>query len=67
MLILFVVVGVSWRLEWIGGLVFTSLALAYAYVARAHISWIAVVSGPLLVAGILFLASWLHRRELGTT
>ena len=63
MAVLLAVVGLSWRREWIGGLVFTGLAATYAYVARHHASWIAVVSGPLLVVGILFLWSWVHGRD----
>jgi hypothetical protein len=58
------VVALSWRREWVGGTVFTALALAYAYVARHHLSWIPVVSGPLLVVGILFLWSWSQHRRL---
>lgn len=66
MLILLVVVGLSWRKMWLGGLVFTGLAVAYAYFAREHTSWVAVVSGPLLVVGVLFSWSWMRHRKLGT-
>ncbi|MEO8482132.1 MAG: hypothetical protein ABI634_07985 [Acidobacteriota bacterium] len=38
MLVLLGVVGVSWRWEWVGALVFTSLAVGYAYFARNHVS-----------------------------
>jgi CHASE2 domain-containing sensor protein len=64
MLILLAVVGVSWRWEWVGGLVFTGLAATYAYFARNHIDWILVIAGPLLIVGILFFWSWLHHRKL---
>jgi hypothetical protein len=63
MAVLLVVVGASWRREWIGGLVFTGLAVVYAYLARHHVSWMAAVSGPLLVVGVLFLWSWVHSRH----
>jgi len=67
MLALLGVVVLSWRWEWVGGGVFTALALTYAYVARQHLSWIPVVSGPLLLVGVLFLWSWTqHRRLHGT-
>ena len=59
--VLLAVVALSWRWEWIGGLAFTGLAAAYAYVARNHVSWIVTVSGPLLLTGILFFWSWLGR------
>jgi hypothetical protein len=56
------IVLLSWRWPWVGGAVFTGLALAYAYGARRHLGWIPIVSGPLLVVGILFLWSWAHGR-----
>jgi len=62
-LILFAVVGVSWRRPWVGGVVFTGLAAGYAYVSRAHPSWILVIAGPLLAVGILFIWSWRHGRR----
>ena len=64
MLALLAVVGVSWRWEWVGGIVFTGLGAGYAYVARDHVSWIAVIAGPLLVVGVLFLWSWRHDGRL---
>jgi glucose-6-phosphate-specific signal transduction histidine kinase len=64
MLALLGVVALSWRWEWVGGIVFTALALTYAYVARQHLSWIPVVSGPLLAVGVLFLWSWTQHRRL---
>jgi hypothetical protein len=39
MLVLLGVVALSWRWEWVGGLVFTGLAVTYAYVARLHLAW----------------------------
>ena len=62
MLLLLAVVGVAWRWKWVGGVVFTGLAAAYTYFARNHLSWIAVIAGPLLLVGILFLLSWRHHR-----
>jgi len=63
MALLLVVVVLSWRWELVGGVVFTGLALAYAYMARRHASWIPTISGPLLIVGLLFLWSWVHRRK----
>ena len=68
MLVLLGVVALSWRWEWIGGMVFTALALRYGYVARQHVSWVLTVAGPLLIVGLLFLLSWSqHRRIHGLT
>ena len=62
MIVLLGVVALSWQWEWIGAIVFTALAAVYAYWAREHLTWIALVGGPLLVVGILFFWSWAHRR-----
>jgi hypothetical protein len=58
------VVALSWRWEWVGGAVFTALAITYAYVARSHPSWILTISGPLFAVGILFLLSWTRHHRL---
>jgi hypothetical protein len=64
MVILLAVVAVSFRWEWVGGLVFTGLAVAYAYVSRTHPSWVLAIAVPLVIVGVLFLWSWSHHREL---
>lgn len=63
-LMLLVLVGASWRREWIGGVAFVGLAVVYATMAREHLDWILVISGPLIVVGALFLWSWRHHSEL---
>ena len=62
-LILLAVVVVAWRWEWVGALVFTGVAVGYAYAARTHFSWIPIIAGPLLIVGILFFWSWTRRKE----
>jgi hypothetical protein len=64
-MLLLAVVAVSWRLPWLGGLLFIAFAAAYAAMASRHLDWIAVISGPLTLVGLLFLASWIHGRRLG--
>jgi hypothetical protein len=54
------VVALSWRREWIGAVVFVGLAIAYAVMVNFRVDWIAVISGPLLLAGLLFF--WSSRR-----
>ncbi len=60
--ILFAVVALSWRRPLIGGIVFTGVAACYAYVARAHPSWVFLIGGPLLSVGLLWVWSWRDSR-----
>jgi hypothetical protein len=64
MLALLAAVALGWRRPWIGGLVFTAAAAAYAWVGRDHTAWVAVVSGPLLLAGGVYFLSWARRPRL---
>jgi hypothetical protein len=57
-LLVLAVVAVAWRYQWIGAIAFIGLAAAYAFAARDRLDWIVVISTPLLVVGLLFLASW---------
>lgn len=54
----------SWKREWIGGVVFLLLGIAYAIVAVSHPSWILAISGPLFIISILFLIGWFRRKEI---
>ena len=51
-------VALAWRWPWLGGMVFVSLAGAYALIASGHPDWLPVIAGPLLVVGLLFFWSW---------
>jgi hypothetical protein len=57
---------VSWRWEWVGAVLFTSLGLWYIIMAwgRFHISAYLVISGPLFLLGALFLLDWLYQSRL---
>ena len=59
-------VAASWRWEWLGGTAFVVLAAVYGVLAwrRDHLDWLLIVSGPLLIVGLLFLLSWRHHNEL---
>lgn len=61
-ILLLIVVALAWRRDWIGGVVFLSLALLYAWgaIGRGHLDWALVISGPLVVTGALYLWSWWH-------
>ena len=56
-----IVVVLSWDAEWIGAVAFTGMAVAYAVAARAHPTWIAAISGPLLLVGALYAWNAMHR------
>jgi hypothetical protein len=58
--ILLVVVTLSFRWEWIGGISFAGLAVAYAVVTRDRPDWTLAIAGPLLIVGVLFLWSWIQ-------
>ena len=62
--LLLAVVAASWRREWLGGVVFIGLALAYVTIAGSRLDWILIISGPFLIVGTLFLASWHFHDEL---
>lgn len=64
-IIIVAVLVASWRREWIGGILFIALGIFYLVGAwgrfhRVH----AIISGPLLLIGILFLLNWRHRAVL---
>jgi hypothetical protein len=63
--VLLALVSASWRWEWIGGVAFIGLAVLYATtMARGHLDWMLVISGPLMLVGAMFLWSWRHHGEL---
>ena len=64
--ILLVLLVLSWRWEWIGGVAFPALGLLYliGFWGRFHWSVYAIIAGPLFLVGILFLVNWSRRSEL---
>jgi hypothetical protein len=62
-----VVLAVSWRWEWVGGILFVAIAILYMIGARHHPSWVVLISGPLFLVGALFLLNWLRRGEIRAT
>jgi hypothetical protein len=58
---LIAVLVLAWRRPWVGAWLFGVAALGYAFATgRAHLDWIAFVSGPLLLTAGLYLVSWIH-------
>jgi hypothetical protein len=64
--IFLVLLALSWRWEWIGGVGFPALGLLYVvgFWGRFHWSAYALIAGPLFLLGILFLLNWSRRAEL---
>ena len=54
---------IAWRWEWVGAILFIALALFYL-ISSGGESWI--VTGPLLLIGVLFLFNWIYTTRLNT-
>ena len=58
--------GVAWRWEWVGAVLFFGLAVFYVAMAWGQfplVSYLAI-SGPLFLTGLLFLVNWRYKDEL---
>ena len=64
--LLLIILAVSWRWEWVGGLLFPALGAFYliAFGGKFHWSVYVIISGSLFLLGVLFLLNWSHRAEL---
>lgn len=65
-IVLFLVI--SWRWEWIGGILFLALAVFYVIWAwgRFPLSVYFLMSGPMIIISILFFTNWKYRTEIQT-
>jgi hypothetical protein len=64
-LILLATLIVAWKYDWVGT-IFLGFAVYYVWMVGLHRpwSWYVLVSGPSIVIGILFLASWFQKKRL---
>jgi len=64
--IILVVLAISWRWEWVGGLLFVALGVFYFVMTKGRFDWLTylIISGPLFLIGSLFLLNWLCRDQL---
>jgi hypothetical protein len=64
--VVLIVLAVAWRWEWVGATLFTALAVLYVIRFWGRFVWptYVLISGPLLLVGVLFLLNWRYRREL---
>ena len=66
--IVVIVLVIAWRWEWVGAILFIALALFYLDWSWGRFHWSAylVISGPLVLLGVLFLFNWIYRAHLRT-
>ena len=64
--IVLTIVLAAWRHEWVGGFSFLILSVIYAVWADFRIDWVAVISGPLALTGLLYFWSWRTARDVRT-
>jgi len=58
--IILISLAIAWRWEWIGGILFIGLGIAYIISAWGAFNWsaYALIAGPLILAGCLFIIYW---------
>ncbi len=66
--IVLALLAICWRWDWIGGVVFPGLGLLYVVMFWGRFPWsaYALIVGPLMILGALFVASWRVRRKAET-
>ena len=64
-LLVLAIVALAWRLPLVGAAAFPILALGYAMMVRWRLDWVAVIGGPLVILGVLFLLSAYSRPASG--
>lgn len=58
-------VALAWRWDLVGAGLFLGAAVAYVWMVGLdrHWSWYAAISGPCLLVGMLYIASWRQKRR----
>ena len=66
--VILIVLAISWRWEWVGGIMFIALGALYLVTSWGRFHWSAylLISGPLFLVGVLFLINWLYRAKRRT-
>lgn len=63
--VVLLVLALSWRWEWIGGIMYPVLGILYLIAFEGqHWSAYLLIAGPLFLIGVLFWLNWLSRTEL---
>ena len=63
--LLIIILILSWRREWIGGITFFLLGILYIVMAWGNfpLSTYFVISGPLFIVAVLFLINWIKKEK----
>jgi hypothetical protein len=64
--VLLAALALCWRWEWIGAILFPALGVLHLVAMRGRFPWstYAIIDGPLLLLGVLFLLNWRERKAL---
>lgn len=64
--ILIVVLLIAWKWEWIGGIIFIVLAVAYIFLAwgRFPFSNYVIMCSPMIIISVLFILNWKYKKEI---
>jgi hypothetical protein len=66
--VILIVLAISWRWEWVGGILFPACGLFYIvrFWGRFHWSAYLIISGPMFLVGVLFLINWYYKSRVQT-
>jgi hypothetical protein len=66
--VILIVLAISWRREWVGGVLFPVCGLFYLEKVWGRFHWSAylIIPGPLFLVGILFLINWYYKAGIQT-
>ncbi len=64
--VVLLVLAVTWRWEWVGGVLFPALGIWHLIESWGQEHWAShvLISGPLFIVGVLFLINWFYRGEI---
>ena len=64
--VLLIGLAIAWRWAWVGAVVFWGFSVWYFVVFGGQFPWsvYAIMAGPPLLVGVLFLIDWYYRAEL---
>lgn len=63
--ILLIILAISWKQEWVGGLLFIAFSFLYTIITanKFKLDVILLIPLPLFIAGVLFLIGWIMKNK----